>query len=134
MEQNQSLHIDGLKCPIYSENDKRLLAFFSFWIEGVLTSLVAVLGIFGNTIVSFIISNKEMRNSFNLLLVSLACFDSTYVSNLNYIILLNISTWRKRGVASNPLFIIPGFFLHFSLEPSYGYLRFEGNGKIPLGR
>ena len=47
---------------------------------------------------------------------------------------LNISTWRKRGVASNPLFIIPGFFLHFSLEPSYGYLRFEGNGKIPLGR
>ena len=48
--------------------------------------------------------------------------------------LFNISTWRKRGVASNPLFIIPGFFLHFSLEPSYGYLRFEGNGKIPLGR
>ncbi len=48
--------------------------------------------------------------------------------------ILNISTWRKRGVASNPLFIIPGFFLHFSLEPSYGYLRFEGNGKIPLGR
>ena len=88
MEQNQSLHIDGLKCPIYSENDKRLLAFFSFWIEGILTSLVAVLGIFGNTIVSFIISNKEMRNSFNLLLVSLACFDSTYVSNFNNIILL----------------------------------------------
>ena len=26
---------------------------------------------------------------------------------------------RKRGVASTPLFIIPGFFLHFSLEPSY---------------
>ena len=43
-------------------------------------------------------------------------------------------TWRKRDLASNPLFIIPGFFLHFSLELSYGYLRFEGNGKIPLGR
>ena len=26
------------------------------------------------------------------------------------------------------------FILHFPLEPSYGYLRFEGNGKIPLGR
>ena len=49
-------------------------------------------------------------------------------------LLLNITTWRKRGLASNPLFIIPGFFLHFSLELSYGYLRFEGNGKIPLGR
>ena len=46
----------------------------------------------------------------------------------------NISTWRKSGLASNPLFIIPGFFLHFSLELSYGYLWFEGNGKIPLGR
>ena len=52
----------------------------------------------------------------------------------NIVHVLNISTWRKRGVAYNPLFIIPGFFLHFSLEPSYGYLRFEGNGKIPLGR
>ena len=97
MEQNQSLHIDGLKCPIYSENDKRLLAFFSFWIEGILTSLVAVLGIFGNTIVSFIISNKEMRNSFNLLLVSLACFDSTYVSNFNYMTsFLNAPTLQLR--------------------------------------
>ena len=98
MEQNQSLHIDGLKCPIYSENDKRLLAFFSFWIEGILTSLVAVLGIFGNTIVSFIISNKEMRNSFNLLLVSLACFDSTYVSNFNYIMLLKTSHFTTQNL------------------------------------
>ena len=47
---------------------------------------------------------------------------------------INRSSWRKRGVASTPLLMIPGFFLHFSLEPSYGYLRFEGNGKIPLGR
>ena len=32
---------------------------------------------------------------------------------------------------STPLFIIPEFFLHFPNELSYGYLRFEGNGKIP---
>ena len=51
-----------------------------------------------------------------------------------YTVSLNISTWRKSGLASNPLFILPGFFLHFSLELSYGYLWFEGNGKIPLGR
>ena len=37
-------------------------------------------------------------------------------------------------MASNPLFIIPDFFLHFPNELCYGYLRFEGNGKIPLGR
>ena len=37
-------------------------------------------------------------------------------------------------MASNPVFIIPDFFLHFPNELSYGYLGFEGNGKIPLGR
>ena len=51
---------------------------------------------------------------------------------LNYS--FNRSSQRKRGLASNPLFIIPGFSLHFPLELSYGYLWFEGNGKIPLGR
>ena len=28
----------------------------------------------------------------------------------------------------------PGFSLHFPKQLSYGYLRFEGYGKIPLGR
>ena len=69
-----------LDCPNYDENAEDLLDFFSFWIEGILTTIVAILGIFGNTIVSVIICKKDMRNSFNLLLVSLACFDSTYVS------------------------------------------------------
>ena len=82
--ENDSLVEDKLDCPVYSDTDQRLLAFFSFWVEGVLTTLMAILGIMGNTVVSFIISNKEMRNSFNLLLVSLACFDSTYVSRLRF--------------------------------------------------
>ena len=34
-------------------------------------------------------------------------------------------------MASNPLFIIPDFFFHFPNELCHGYLRFEGNGKIP---
>ena len=37
-------------------------------------------------------------------------------------------------MGSNPLFIIPDFFFHFPNELCYGYLRFEGNGKNPLGR
>ena len=36
---------------------------------------------------------------------------------------------KRHGV--QPLNGIPGFSLHFSKELSYGYLRFEGNGKIP---
>ena len=86
MEKNDTLAEDRLDCPEYSETDQKLLAFFSFWVEGVLTTLMAILGIMGNTVVSFIISNKEMRNSFNLLLVSLACFDSTYVSKLRMLL------------------------------------------------
>ena len=70
---------DDLDCPVYDESDEKLLDFFSFWVAGVLQTLFAILGILGNTIASIIISRKEMRNSFNLLLVSLACFDSTYL-------------------------------------------------------
>ena len=33
-------------------------------------------------------------------------------------------------MASNQLFIMPDFFLHFPKELCYGYFRFEGNGKI----
>ena len=44
----------------------------------------------------------------------------------------NRSSKRKRGMASNSLFIIPDFFLHFPNELCYGYLRFEGNETYPL--
>ena len=37
----------------------------------------------------------------------------------------NRSSRRKRGMASNPLFIIPVFSLHFPKELSYGYFPKE---------
>ena len=40
---------------------------------------VAILGIIGNALASVILTRKEMRNAFNLLLVTMACFDSTYL-------------------------------------------------------
>ena len=49
-------------------------------------------------------------------------------------LLINRRNSVERTLASNPLFIIPGFSLHFPLELSYGYLCLKGNGKIPLGR
>ena len=56
-----------------------------------------------------------------------------YYENFEQVI-FNRSSRRKRGMASNPLFIIPDFFFHLPNELCYGYLRFEGNGKIPLVR
>jgi hypothetical protein len=48
---------------------------------------------------------------------------------------LNRLSKRKRAMASNPLFIIPDFFCIFQTNFAMAiYLRFEGNGKIPLGR
>jgi hypothetical protein len=46
---------------------------------------------------------------------------------------LNRSSKRKKSMASNPLFVLPDLFLLFPDKLCYGYLRFEGNGKIPLG-
>ena len=39
--------------------------------------------------------------------------------------LFNRSSRRKRGMASNPLCIIPDFFMRFPNKLCYGYLRFK---------
>jgi len=67
-------------CPYYSLADIDLLDRVSFWIEGVLLVAVACFGVVGNAVASVIVSRREMRNSFNLLLVSMAVFDSTYLA------------------------------------------------------
>ena len=41
---------------------------------------------------------------------------------------------RERGMASNQPIWNTRFFLHFSKELSFGYLRCVGNGKFPLGK
>ena len=76
---NNSSIKESIDCAIFTDQDDYLLKVFSFWIEGVLQTITATFGIFGNIIASIIVTRKDMRNSFNLLLVSLACFDSTYL-------------------------------------------------------
>jgi hypothetical protein len=69
----------NLSCPIFLAADLEFLEEFGFWVEGVVQTSLAILGIIGNVLASIILTRKSMRNSFNLLLVSLACFDSTYL-------------------------------------------------------
>ena len=59
------------QCPDFSEADSLLLVTFSFWVEGVLQTGLASLGILGNCISCFVLTRKTMRNAFNLLLVTL---------------------------------------------------------------
>lgn len=70
---------ESLDCPEYNKDNFQMAEEFSFWVEGVFQTIVGILGIFGNIVAGFILSRREMRNSFNLLLVTLACFDSTYL-------------------------------------------------------
>lgn len=68
-----------LGCPVFSQADDELDVKFAFWCEGIILCLVAVGGIVGNTISSFILVRRSMRNSFNLLLIALAIYDNTYL-------------------------------------------------------
>ena len=76
---NNTMFNYTIDCPNFTQEDEDFLDVFSFWVEGVLQTIFAVLGIFGNIIACLIITRKDMKNSFNFLLVSLACFDSTYL-------------------------------------------------------
>ena len=67
------------ECPSFSDFDLWLLSRVEFWVEGVFLTTCAILGIIGNVVACLIITGKEMKNSFNLLLVCLAAFDSTYL-------------------------------------------------------
>jgi len=51
----------------------------SFWLEGVALSVVGVIGIVGNILTILVLSTKDMRNSFNLLLIVLAWFDIFFI-------------------------------------------------------
>lgn len=50
-----------------------------FYLEGVVFTPIAVVGIFGNLISISVLSKPEMRSSFNQLLISLASFDFLYL-------------------------------------------------------
>ena len=59
-----------------------LLENLSFYLEGVTQTSLAFAGILCNIIVCFVLASKEMRNSFNLMLVALAIFDSGQCAQL----------------------------------------------------
>merc|ERR1711953_325383 len=57
----------NISCPEFTEFSSEMLTQVSFWVEGALSCSVVML------------SGKEMRNSFNWLLIGLACFDNVYL-------------------------------------------------------
>jgi len=65
-----------LVCADFSKADEDALAALSFWAEGVVQTSVAVLGVAANAASALVLTRQAMRNAFNLMLVTLAAFDS----------------------------------------------------------
>ncbi|XP_023333857.1 uncharacterized protein LOC111705511 [Eurytemora carolleeae] len=68
-----------LECPIPGPQDDALLMNLSLIMEGIIQLVICVLGMIGNMFSIFLLSRKELKNSFNQLLASLSTFDFIYL-------------------------------------------------------
>ncbi len=66
-------------CPSLEDTEIEIITNVSYYLEGIFQTGVASIGILANVISSIILTRKEMRNSFNLLLVTLAAYDTWYL-------------------------------------------------------
>ena len=60
-------------CPA-SEPDP--LSSLNFWINGIVTNVVVVLGLIGNTLTIIVLTRRAMRSSTNFYLCALAVWDA----------------------------------------------------------
>ncbi len=70
--------IDAI-CPTLADHEVDIIHNVSYYLEGIFQTGVASVGILANVISSVILTRREMRNSFNLLLVTLAAYDTWYL-------------------------------------------------------
>jgi uncharacterized membrane protein YozB (DUF420 family) len=63
---------------------------FGFWINGVATIIVGVIGIFGNSASIRVLSHKQMRSSVNFILIALASSDLVLI--VTSILLFGLTT------------------------------------------
>ena len=96
-----------LNCYNSTEQNDALLQNIGFWVEGVLPIIIGVPGIVGNVFASIILSGKTMRNSFNILLIALAIYDSGYVV---------LDIFQKRSELHNNFYVMLFPYLLYPLE------------------
>ena len=77
LEKNASFSPEN--CPIFSDHDEAVIDSFRFWVEGVLQSCIALLGIKGNSITIYMICGQKEKHAFNLLLMCMLCFNNWYL-------------------------------------------------------
>ena len=70
---------DQCECPWNNGPEKDSLVSIFFWLDGVSRLVIAGIGIFGNIFTISILSSGELRSTFHIFLVILACFDLGYL-------------------------------------------------------
>ena len=63
----------------WKDPDKTTLVNTYFWFDGVTRSVISSIGIIGNFITIILFSSKDLRSTFHMFLVVLACFDLGYL-------------------------------------------------------
>ena len=90
----------------WNENEKDTLVQIYFWFDGVSRCSVASIGLLGNVFAMFIFSSKELKSTFNLLLIVLAVFDSGYLILTLFEELLQIYDISTQGTLyPDPIYI-----------------------------
>ena len=106
--------LDLEECPEYSEFGDEVLNTMSFYLEGIIQTPIAIVGILGNSLACLVLASKEMRNSFNLMLIALAVFDSGYLFGSileSFRKSFHLATWLHTLLF--PQFLFPGVnFIH----------------------
>jgi hypothetical protein len=82
-------------CPIYTDMENHIINEVAFWLDGVTTSIVAILGVMSNILACCILTRPKMKNSFNLCLVALASIDTIYL------LATILESCRKRSAISH---------------------------------
>ena len=68
-----------LDCPDIKPGDTEWYESFNFWTEGILGCVISILGIFFNTMAITVLTDKDMVNSFNMMLTLLCGIDTAYL-------------------------------------------------------
>jgi hypothetical protein len=56
---DSNVNITLLDCPVFDDSVQKFVEGFTFWVEGVSQTIIAILGIFGNVVAAFILTRYD---------------------------------------------------------------------------
>lgn len=93
-----------------TNDQEHILKLLSYWIDGIVTNLVVILGLVGNLLTIIILSQRAMRSSTNYYLCALAVWDSIVLVSTCFLIGLpgaNIQSYTNHGHAYVVSYVYP---------------------------